>query len=65
MNKQGTSTDARDPGEPNLRPGPQDQGGHGGMATREQEKRVHDGTDSAGVPPVEDTRASARQGERE
>ncbi len=53
------STDIRDPDEPNLRPGPQDHGGHGGMATREQEKRIHDenraggtrhGTDEAPLP---------------
>ncbi len=25
---------------PNLRPGPTEQGGHGGMATREQEARI-------------------------
>ena len=27
--------------EPNLRPGPTEQGGHGGMATREQEERLY------------------------
>lgn len=27
------------PDEPNTRPGPRDEGGHGGMATREQEAR--------------------------
>ena len=27
---------------PNLRPGQTDQGGHGGMATREQEQRLYD-----------------------
>lgn len=42
-----TSTDARDPDQPNLRPGPQDEGGHGGMATREQEQRVHDEAQTA------------------
>jgi len=26
---------------PNLRPGPTEQGGHGGMATREQEARIY------------------------
>ena len=26
---------------PNLRPGPAEQGGHGGMATREQEARIY------------------------
>lgn len=26
--------------EPNTRPGPTDQGGHGGMATREQEAKM-------------------------
>lgn len=28
-----------DQGEPNVKPGPTDQGGHGGMATREQEAK--------------------------
>jgi hypothetical protein len=27
---------------PNLRPGPTEQGGHGGMATREQEERLYE-----------------------
>ena len=27
---------------PNLRPGPSEQGGHGGMATREQEERLYE-----------------------
>ena len=29
-------------GPPNLRPGPTEQGGHGGMATREQEARIYE-----------------------
>jgi hypothetical protein len=36
------ANDARDPAEPNVRPGQEDHGGHGGMATREQAKRIHD-----------------------
>ena len=27
---------------PNLRPGPAEHGGHGGMATREQEERLYE-----------------------
>ena len=42
MTTDDSSTNARDPDEPNPQPGPQDRGGHGGMATRKQEKRVHD-----------------------
>lgn len=48
--------DARTVPEPNTRPGPTDQGGHGGMATREQEARmrrrqsVGDGHGNSGDP---------------
>lgn len=35
-----TTPDGSAAPEPNTRPGPTDQGGHGGMATREQEARM-------------------------
>ena len=54
MTNEDSSTDARHPAEPNLRPGPQDRGGHGGMATREQEKRLHDENPVAGAHPATD-----------
>jgi len=47
-----SSTDAGHPDEPNLRPGPQDRGGHGGMATREQEKRLLEDNPVAGALPA-------------
>jgi hypothetical protein len=34
---------------PNLRPGPTEQGGHGGMATREQEARIYQEQSDEGV----------------
>ena len=49
---QDSSTDAGHPDEPNLRPGPQDRGGHGGMATREQEKRLLEDNPVAGALPA-------------
>jgi len=36
---------------PNLRPGPTEQGGHGGMATREQEERLYE-EQHPGVDPA-------------
>ncbi|MTD14923.1 hypothetical protein GIS00_13335 [Nakamurella sp. YIM 132087] len=45
--------------KPNVRPGPTDEGGHGGMATREQEERLweqqHDTGTSNDVAGTEDT----------
>ena len=57
-------SDIRDPDEPNLRPGPQDLGGQGGMATREQEQRVYEenraGGARGGGPGPRGGRASRR-----
>ena len=36
---------------PNLRPGPTEQGGHGGMATREQEERLYEEQHPDATPP--------------
>ena len=36
---------------PNLRPGPTEQGGHGGMATREQEERLYEEQHPDANPP--------------
>ena len=36
---------------PNLRPGPTEQGGHGGMATREQEERLYEEQHPDAPPP--------------
>ena len=41
MSESEASPDVHIDAEPNLRPGPTEQGGHGGMATREQEERVY------------------------
>ena len=35
---------------PNLRPGPTEQGGHGGMATREQEARIYEESKDGDTP---------------
>ena len=41
MSESGETPDVHIDEEPNLRPGPTEQGGHGGMATREQEERLY------------------------
>jgi hypothetical protein len=41
MSESDEITEIRIDEEPNLRPGQTDQGGHGGMATREQEERLY------------------------
>jgi len=48
-NKDGPSIELDEP--PNLRPGPTEQGGHGGMATREQEARIYQEQSEDGVTP--------------
>ena len=35
--------------EPNVRPGPTEEGGHGGMATREQEQRLVEEANTPGA----------------
>ena len=42
-----TTAEPLDPGEVNTRPGPVDRGGHGGMATREQEAREADAAEDS------------------
>ena len=40
--------------EPNTRPGPTDEGGHGGMATREQEQRLVEEANTPGAGPTQE-----------
>lgn len=39
--------------EPNIRPGQTDEGGHGGMATREQEQRLYEESADPDATPVQ------------